>query len=163
MPADSDLDEPTIGLDVLAKRNILDFIKTLNRERGVTVMLTSHDMDELEQLAGRIVLIDRGRIAYDGDFVELRRRFGDRRYLTIETGAAAPPHLTGVRFAGSDGNRHHFTFDAARTQITALLQQASTQTAIHDVETHRSRIDDVIADLYQHWDSTRGMDGAPPA
>ena len=79
---------------MLAKRNILDFIKTLNRERGVTVMLTSHDMDELEQLAGRIVLIDRGRIAYDGDFVELRRRFGDRRHLTIETGAAepAPPH-----------------------------------------------------------------------
>ena len=56
------LDEPTIGLDVLAKRNILDFIKTLSRERGVTVMLTSHDMDELEQLAGRIVMIDRGRI-----------------------------------------------------------------------------------------------------
>lgn len=119
-------------------------------------------MDELEQLAGRIVMIDRGRIAYDGDFVELRRRFGDRRHLTIETVAADPPRLTGVRFAGSDGNRHHFTFDASRTQITALLQQASTQTAIHDVETHRSRIDDVIADLYQHWDSTRaGTDAAP--
>ena len=127
------LDEPTIGLDVLAKRNILDFIKTLNRERGVTVLLTSHDMDELEQLAGRIVLIDRGRIAYDGDFVELRRRYGDRRHLTIETAAAAAPRLDGVRFTGSEGNRHHYTFDAARTPITALLQQASAQTAIHDV------------------------------
>ena len=97
------LDEPTIGLDVLAKRTILDFIRTLNRERGVTVMLTSHDMDELEQLAGRIVLIDRGRIAYDGDFTDLRRRFGDRRQLTIETAAAAAPRLDGVRFTGSDG------------------------------------------------------------
>ena len=157
------LDEPTIGLDVLAKRNILDFIKTLSRERGVTVMLTSHDMDELEQLAGRIVMIDRGRIAYDGDFVELRRRFGDRRHLTIETGAADPPRLDGVQFTGSEGNRHHFTIDAARTPITVLLQQASTQTAIHDVETHRSRIDDVIADLYEHWVSGREGDGAPPA
>ena len=54
------LDEPTIGVDVLARRNILDFIKNLNREKGVTVMITSHDMDELEQLAGRIVMIDRG-------------------------------------------------------------------------------------------------------
>ena len=54
------LDEPTIGLDVLAQRNILDFIKELNRERELTVMVTSHDMAELEQLAGRIVMIDRG-------------------------------------------------------------------------------------------------------
>ena len=149
------LDEPTIGLDVLAKRNILDFIKTLNRERGVTVMLTSHDMDELEQLSGRIVLIDRGRIAYDGDFVELRRRFGDRRHLTIETATADPPRLEGIQLTSSQGNRHHFTLDAARTPITALLQQASAHAAIVDVETHRSRIDDVIADLYQDWD-TRG-------
>ncbi len=150
------LDEPTIGLDVLAKRNILDFIKTLNRERGVTVMLTSHDMDELEQLAGRIVLIDRGRIAYDGDFTELRRRFGDRRHLTIETGTAEPPRLGGVRLTGSEGGRHHYTFDAARTPITALLQEAAAQSAIHDVETHRSRIDDVIADIYQDWNAEAG-------
>ena len=147
------LDEPTIGLDVLAKRNILDFIKRLNRERGVTVMLTSHDMDELEQLAGRIVMIDRGRIAYDGDFAELRRRFGDRRHLTIETADPAPPRLAGVEFVDSERNRHHFTFDAARTPITSLLQQAAEQTTIHDVETHRSRIDDVIAELYEHWDA----------
>ena len=93
------------------------------------------------------MLIDSGRVAYDGDFVELRRRFCDRRHLTIETGAADPPRLKSVRFAGSDGNRHRFIFDAARTRFTALLQQASTQNAIHNVETHRSRIDDVIADI----------------
>ena len=62
------LDEPTIGVDVLARRHILDFIKDLNREKGVTVMITSHDMDELEQLAGRIVMIDRGRIAFGWAF-----------------------------------------------------------------------------------------------
>ena len=67
------LDEPTIGLDVLAKRTILGFIKELNRERHVTVMVTSHDMAELEQLAGRIVMIDHGEIAFDGDFDRLRR------------------------------------------------------------------------------------------
>src|SRR5947199_5476956 len=62
------LDEPTLGLDVLAKRRILRFVRDLSRERQVTVVVTSHDMDDLEQLAGRIVLIDRGRIAFDGDF-----------------------------------------------------------------------------------------------
>src|SRR5262245_52262961 len=62
------LDEPTIGLDVLAKRHILQFIRDLNRERQVTVMITSHDMSDLEQLAGRIVMIHHGNIAFDGDF-----------------------------------------------------------------------------------------------
>ena len=75
-----------------------------------------------QRAAGR--LIHRGRIAYHGDFVELRRRFGYRRHLTIETDDAAPPHLTGVRFAGNDGNRHHFTFDAARSPVTALLHRS---------------------------------------
>ena len=138
---------------MLAKRNILDFIKNLNREKGVTVMLTSHDMDELEQLAGRIVMIDKGRIAFDGDFRQLRRQFGDRRHLTIETASTSPPRISGVQFIGSKGNRHHFTFDAAQTPIPTLLAQV--QTRIHDIETHRMPIDDVIADMYEHWDANR--------
>src|SRR5437870_4056009 len=87
------LDEPTIGLDVLAKRRILNFIQDLNRERKLTVLVTSHDMAELEQLAGRIILIDRGEIAFDGDFMGLRRQFGDRRCLLIETATGAAPKL----------------------------------------------------------------------
>src|SRR3954454_15310862 len=75
------LDEPTLGLDVLAKRRILRFVRELSLERQVTVVVTSHDMDDLEQLAGRIVLIDRGRIAFDGDFQRLRREIADRRHL----------------------------------------------------------------------------------
>src|SRR5215213_11202235 len=90
------LDEPTLGLDVLAKRNILDFVKQLNRERRLTVMVTSHDMSDLEQLAGRIVMVHRGSIAYDGDFGQLRRRFADRRTLWLETRAATPPRLGGA-------------------------------------------------------------------
>ena len=67
------LDEPTLGLDVLARRRILSFIKDLNRERDLSVIVTSHDMAELEQLAGRIVLLHEGQIAFDGDFADLRR------------------------------------------------------------------------------------------
>ena len=83
------LDEPTLGLDVLAKRHILAFIKELNRERRVTVMVTSHDMSDLEELAGRIVMIHPGRIAFDGAFDELRRPFADRRRLILTTGEVA--------------------------------------------------------------------------
>ncbi len=149
------LDEPTIGVDVLAKRRILDFVKHLNREKGVTVMLTSHDMDDLEQLAARIVMIDNGRIAFDGDFLELRRQSGDRRELTLETTVDIPPQLDLATCVRSEANRHTFAFDATRTSIVGLLEEASAKASVIDVETHRAPIDDVIADLYERWQAER--------
>jgi ABC-2 type transport system ATP-binding protein len=147
------LDEPTLGLDVLAKRNVLSFVKELNRERQVTVLVTSHDMADLEQLAGRIVLIHRGSIAFDGDFDRLRRAFADRRRLLLETGEPLPPVLSGAELVRSEAGRHEYVFDAARVKIADLLEQASAQAPIHDVETHRAPIDDVIADIYETWQS----------
>jgi len=146
------LDEPTIGVDVLGKRNIRGFIKTLNEEKGVTVMVTSHDMDDLEQLAGRIVMIDGGRIAFDGDFGQLRSTFGDRRHLMLETPEVEHLQLENADWVKSEGNRHAYTFDAAQTSIPALLDQAARHTSVSDVETHRAPIDDVIADMYEGWE-----------
>jgi ABC-2 type transport system ATP-binding protein len=145
------LDEPSLGLDVLAKRSMLEFITDLNRERGVTVMVTSHDMAELEQLAGRIVMIHRGEIAFDGDFARLRREFADRRVLRLDTDSQSPPHLPGATLVASDGCRHEFAFDAAEAGIGELLACAATQTKLNDVETHRAPIDDIIADIYVRW------------
>jgi ABC-2 type transport system ATP-binding protein len=150
-PAMLFLDEPTLGLDVLAKRDILRFIKQLNRERQVTVMMTSHDMSDLEELAGRVVMIHRGDIAFDGDFDQLRREVTDRRRLLIETDTAEAPTLEGATLLTSDGTRHEYVFDATHVRIAALLEQAGAQTQISDVETHRAPIDDVIADIYETW------------
>ena len=145
------LDEPTIGVDVPAKCNMMDFIKELNRNQGLTIMLTSHDMSELEQLAGRMIMIDRGAIAFDGDFTTLRRQFTDRRHLFVVTESPDAPGLNGATHVRSDGNRHEFTFDAGNTGIAELLDQASSQSKVLDVETQRVAIDDVIADLYTRW------------
>lgn len=145
------LDEPTIGLDVLAKRMILDFIKEINHSQGVTVMLTSHDMAELEQLAGRIVMIDRGQIAFDGSFMQLRRDVADQRRLILETANETAPTLLGATLHKSTPGRHEYTFDASQTRIAILLEQASQQTSVLDVETHRAPIDEVIADIYRTW------------
>ncbi|HEU5086317.1 MAG TPA: ATP-binding cassette domain-containing protein [Roseiflexaceae bacterium] len=147
------LDEPTIGLDVLAKRMILDFIKQLNRTRHVTVMITSHDMSELEQLAGRIVMISQGAIAFDGSFDRLRREVSDRRRLVLQTGSDSAPALDGAELLTSEASRHEYVFDAARTRIADLLVQAGTQTSVLDVETHRAPIDEVIAHMYHRWRS----------
>jgi ABC-2 type transport system ATP-binding protein len=145
------LDEPTLGLDVLAKRNMLQFVKDLNRERQVTVMLTSHDMLELEQLAGRVVMVDRGRIAFDGDWARLRREFSDRRRLLIETSSAIAPLIDGAELVKSEAGRHEYVFDASSVKISVLLQQAAAHQDVLDVETHRAPIDEVIADIYQKW------------
>lgn len=145
------LDEPTLGLDVLARRRILSFIKDLNRERGVSVVVTSHDMAELEQLAGRIVLLHEGQVAFDGVFSDLRRLLTQRRLLTLETASLDAPLLTGAELVRTDAGRHEFAFDATQVKLSDLLEQASAQTEVLDVETHRAPIDEVIADLYEHW------------
>jgi ABC-2 type transport system ATP-binding protein len=151
------LDEPTLGLDVLARRRILEFIRELNRERGVSVVVTSHDMAELEQLAGRIVLLHRGEIAFDGDFSELRRLLSGERVLTLETAAASAPSLRGARLVRTEASRHEYVFDSREVRLAELLEQAAAQTEVLDVETHRPPIDHVVADLYEHW----SRNGAP--
>jgi ABC-2 type transport system ATP-binding protein len=145
------LDEPTLGLDVLAKRHMLSVIKELNRSRRVTVMVTSHDMAELEQLAGRIVMIHRGEIAYDGDFDGLRRGHADRRRLLLETAPGPPPPLAGATLLSSADGRHEYSFDAAQVRIAELLEQAAAHAQLLDVETHRAPIEEVIAGLYERW------------
>ncbi len=145
------LDEPTLGLDVLARRRILEFIRELNRERGVTVIVTSHDMAELEQLAGRIVLLHRGEIAFDGAFSELRRHLTGQRVLTLETTTVAAPALRGATLVRSEAGRHEYTYDSRLAKLSDLLEDAAAQSEVLDVETHRPPIDDVVADLYEHW------------
>jgi ABC-2 type transport system ATP-binding protein len=145
------LDEPTIGLDVLARRRILSFIRELNREQAMTVIVTSHDMAELEQLAGRIVLLNQGQIAFDGVFSDMRRLLTQRRVLTLETISEVAPHLEHAELVRTEAGRHEYSFDAARVKLSDLLEQAAAQTEVLDVETHRAPIDQVVADLYEHW------------
>jgi ABC-2 type transport system ATP-binding protein len=149
------LDEPTIGLDVLVKQQVLEAIRTLNREREMTVMITSHDMPDLEQLRARIVLLNQGAIAFDGSFEELRRRLGDRRRLVVETDSTTAPALPGADHVGSEGRRHEYAFDATATAIPRLLAAVAERAHLVDVETHRAPIEDVVADLYRDW---RGVD-----
>ena len=155
------LDEPTLGLDVLAKRHILTFIKELNRERRLTVFVTSHDMSDLEELAGRIVMVHRGQIAFDGPFDALRRAHADRRRLLLHTTGGPPPVLAGADLVSSVDGRHEYVFDAGRVDVAALLGEVGRSgegsgSGVLDVETHRLPIDDVVADLYERWQREPG-------
>ena len=78
------LDEPTIGLDVVAKERVREFLTEVNSERGVTVLLTTHDLDDIERLCSRLLVIDHGRLIYDGDLDTLKQRYGGERMLVVD-------------------------------------------------------------------------------
>jgi len=101
---------------------------TLNRERRVTVMVTATTWRTWEQLAGRVVMIHRGSIAFDGAFSQLRRHGADRRRLFLETRPGPAPSLDGAQLAGSADGRHEYVFDATLVNISTLLEQAAAQT-----------------------------------
>lgn len=145
------LDEPTLGLDVLARQAMLDLITTLSKMQSLTVVVTSHDMEELERLAGRVVLINEGAIAFDGTFGRLRKECGDRRCLVLETTEPQPLALEGATWVDSRRCRHEYTFDAGTVRVGDLLAQASQGATVLDVETHRLPITDVITRIYQQW------------
>lgn len=149
------LDEPTIGLDVLAKRQMIGFLKDLNRLKKTTILVTSHDMDDLEEMARRIILVSKGHIAYDGSFGDLRTAAGCmcRIAVTIDEGAAgrpAPIIPNSVLISGSRGV-FEYEFDQQATPITSILSSISGIPGVKDVEIKKAPIEEVITGLYLKW------------
>src|SRR5262249_52053534 len=131
-PAILFLDEPTIGLDVVAKERIRQFLTDINRARGVTVLLTTHDLDDITRLCQRVVLIDHGRVIYDGGLETLRTRFGRQRTLVvdldgpIDEGPAALP-IANAQLVRREGPRVWLRFDREATTAAALIADVAAR------------------------------------
>ncbi len=145
------LDEPTLGLDVVAKRQMIGFLKTLNREKGVTILVTSHDMDDLEEMAQRVLMISAGRIVYDGGFDGLRRISGSLSRLSLTMADGRAPALDGARLLSAERGVYEFEVDLGRIPVTELLLRVSRIDDVRDVELRKAPIEEVIAGLYQAW------------
>jgi ABC-2 type transport system ATP-binding protein len=143
------LDEPTLGLDVLTKKNILRFLKCVNAECRTTIMMTSHNMYDLEQLATRLILIDKGRIFFDSAFPAFREQFGNKRRLFVTTDGGHPPPLSGAEFVKEQGNQYEYEFDARHVNVVELLDRINASAKIVDIETHQLDIEDIFADVYE--------------
>lgn len=144
------LDEPTLGLDVLAKRQMIEFLKKINQERGVTILVTSHDMDDLTEMARRLILINKGALAFDGDHAKLMRLTGDRRILRA-TVSGPTPDIRGLKLVSREDGVCEYEYDATETPGTALFSALAATPGVEDAEMLRAPIERVIAGLYVKW------------
>jgi ABC-2 type transport system ATP-binding protein len=143
------LDEPTIGLDVVAKQRVREFLLRANRERGVTVMLTTHDLADIERLCSRILIIDHGRLIYDGEVNALKERYGPERVLVVDLEEPQPPlQVEGGRVIKVEGPRQWIAFERAHTSAAQLAAAVATRASVRDLTVEEPEIDDVVRRIY---------------
>jgi viologen exporter family transport system ATP-binding protein len=143
------LDEPTIGLDITAKAAIRDFILEQSRERGQTVLLTSHDTRDIELVCERVIVINEGRIVVDQPVAELRRRFLSRKVIRIQsTAPSVTVNLPGVTRRASELHTTILVVDTVRARIEQVIATALAQGGIDDVAIEDPPMEEVIHEIY---------------
>ncbi|HWU16598.1 MAG TPA: ATP-binding cassette domain-containing protein [Devosia sp.] len=144
------LDEPTIGLDVVAKDAVRKFLSEVNRQRGTTIILTTHDLQDIEEICPRLIMVDDGKLLFDGELGRLRASLGSRRRLTLEFGSdPGAIALTTARLVTDDGAAKHFLLDSEETSILDVLTELGSGYDLKDVALHEPAIEEVIRTFYQ--------------
>jgi ABC-2 type transport system ATP-binding protein len=156
------LDEPTIGLDVVAKERIREFLRAVNRERGVTVLLTTHDMGDIEKLCPRVMIIDQGRLLYNGPLEAIRERYGRHRILVVDLHETRPEAEVRAALEEVGGNgtslaillrserqRHWIRFDRGTVSAAALIAAVSARLPVVDLAIEEPEIEGIIGRIYR--------------
>lgn len=147
------LDEPTIGLDVLAKDRIRGFIRELNARREVTVLLTTHDLGDIERMCRRIVLIAEGRLLFDGDIDALHARYGAERELLVDLAEDYDDvSIDGATVAGRDGRRVTYRFPRGAATASDLIGRLATRYRIVDLTVREPEIERTVKRIYEGMD-----------
>ncbi|MFE2407871.1 ATP-binding cassette domain-containing protein [Kitasatospora sp. NPDC059408] len=142
------LDEPTIGLDVVSKSRVREFLREVNRDRGTTVLLTTHDLTDIEQLCDRVMVIDHGRVVYDGGLAGLHDAGESERTLVVDLAEARPPiEVPGTRVVKVEGPRQWLAFPA-KESAAPLVAAVAARYPLVDLSVREPAIEDVIARMY---------------
>ncbi len=146
------LDEPTIGLDVLSKERLRVFLRHERAEHGTTLLLTTHDMGDVQRLCERVLVVDHGRLAYDGSLPGLVERVGADRVLVVDLAEPAPPlhGIEGTTLIGveGDGLRQRLAFAPAATTAAAVLAAVGERAVVRDLAIEEPDVEDVVRRLY---------------
>ena len=144
------LDEPTIGLDVVAKDAVRKFLSQVNRERGTTIILTTHDLQDIEEICPRLIMVDHSRLIFDGETAKLRSALGSARRLMLEF--AADPgrlELQSARLTSDDGLRKHYLLERDDVSLVQVLDEIGDTTQLKDISVEEPNIEEVIRTFYQ--------------
>lgn len=145
------LDEPTIGLDAVSKLAVRDFIRQRNREHGTTVILTTHDMQDVEALAQRVMLIGRGQILLDGDLDTLRSHAVSHKRLTVSYDGPAPTLCAGLTAGQCLPGRLELLLDPTVLPVPDAIAHLSAQTELRDLSVTGPSTEEVVASVYREY------------
>ena len=143
------LDEPTIGLDIVSKGRLREFLREVNADRGVTVLLTTHDLQDIEQLCSRVMVIDHGSMVFDGPLESLHRSGGATRTLVVDLVDEAPPiDVPGAVVKRVEGPRQWLSFPA-EASAAPLVAAVAASYDVADLSLLEPDIEDVIREIYE--------------
>ena len=151
------LDEPTVGLDVVGKERMRTFIEEVNRERKTTVLLTTHDLDDVERLCRRILIIDHGRVLFDGALAGLKQRYAPHRLLEITVAGDGQPALdqllvdlpAGVAVASTDPLKALFHVDLDVVPVATAIADISARVPVADLAVREPETEGIIREIYE--------------
>ncbi len=156
------LDEPTIGLDLVVKDNIRNAIKEINEKYKTTVVLTTHDIGDIEELCSRIIIIDHGKIIYDGSLADLKDKYGKKRTVTltvkdlsvISKGDFAEKFHMEKDSLGIEKDKNtsfvSFTFDKDRLGISEIVSYTMEKTDVIDMSIRETELAEIVKEIYNH-------------
>ncbi|MDT3424797.1 ABC-2 type transport system ATP-binding protein [Paenibacillus forsythiae] len=161
------LDEPTIGLDIVVKSEIRSFLKDMNREHGTTILLTTHDLQDIEALCSRVIMLDDGRIIYDGGLDELKQRWGTGREVAFQFGTATKldrlEHLTAgmpVKWT-AENNLAATVWIPLELNVSDVLGRVVGQADITDIKIIETNTDDIVRSIYQSGSANVAEEAVP--
>lgn len=143
------LDEPSIGLDILAKKRLRDHIKRINEEEGVTVIFTSHDMDDIEDVCERVIVINHGKIVHDSSFEDMRKQYLQKKVVTVYLHKPAKPlKLKGVKIIKDGIFEVKLEIDRRVTKMREVLKKITSHYHVDDIEISDPPIEEIIEEIY---------------
>lgn len=146
-------DEPTIGVDVVGKETIRDFIRELNETEGITMIFTTHDMQDIEKTCRNLIIIDEGKKIYDGSLYGIRERFSAMRQIDVEFERVMEiepiPHVAIERLDELDGRKMRFSFENKQIPINELMSRLLNRYPVADIQVSEAEIEHIIRRIYQ--------------
>lgn len=145
------LDEPSIGLDAVSKLAVRDFVKRINAEKGTTVILTTHDMQDIEALTHRVMLIGKGQILLDGSLEELKKRVSDKKEIIVKHSGKTPTLCEGMNYLEQKDDKLRISLDPKMISVSEGIAYLSRETEIMDLEVSDISAEEMVARLYKEY------------